>query len=112
MGRHSAPDDDEDVESATGAETAPAHATDTQTPPPAEKRESGGTADLRLLRENPNLRARCAAAVIVPFVIYTLVMIVIGRVGLYLLWVWVPTVLAGVLVGMFLDRAHKANASD
>jgi hypothetical protein len=90
MGRHSAPDDDDE---------------DVATPPPAT--ESSGSADLRMLREDPTLRARCGAAVAVPFALYTLVMIVIGHLGLYLLWVWIPTVLAGILVGMFLDRAHR-----
>jgi len=64
-------------------------------------------ADLRLLREKPALRARCAAAVIVPFLLYTAVMVVIGRVDGYLLWVWIPTVTAGVTVGTFLDVAHR-----
>ncbi|HJQ43468.1 MAG TPA: hypothetical protein VJ831_10320 [Jatrophihabitantaceae bacterium] len=100
MGRHSAPDDDEDEVVDVAERSAPSPGT-----------ESGGAADLRLLREDPSLRARCAAAVAVPFAIYTVVMIVIGKVNLYLLWVWLPTVLAGILVGMFLDRAHKSHST-
>ena len=98
MGRHSAPDDDEEEVVDVAEDAAPST-------------ESGGAADLRLLREDPSLRARCAAAVAVPFAIYTIVMIVIGKVNLYLLWVWLPTVLAGILVGMFLDRAHKSRST-
>jgi hypothetical protein len=26
----------------------------------------------------------------------------------YVIWLWVPTIVAGVLVGHFLDLAHKA----
>jgi hypothetical protein len=34
-------------------------------------------------------------------------MIVLGGTAAYLVWVWVPTVLAGVTVGTFLDVAHR-----
>jgi hypothetical protein len=69
--------------------------------------ESPTQADLRLLRTQPGLRSRCAAGVVVPYLLFTIVIIVIGRTDVYLIWVWIPTVLAGVLVGSFLDRAHK-----
>ncbi len=75
--------------------------------PPAPRPEGATHADLRLLRENPALRARCAAAVVIPFVLYTVAMIVLGSTAVYLVWVWVPTVLAGVTVGTFLDVAHR-----
>jgi hypothetical protein len=117
MGRHSAPDEDDEVESDVQSETltearagtGAAVGGEPAADPPAA--ESAGAADLRLLRENPSLRARCAAAVAVPFAVYTVVMIVVGQVSQYLLWVWLPTVLAGILVGVFLDRAHKQRSS-
>ena len=81
-------------------------------PPPAPKppraRKPGGSAgDLRLVRAHGDVRNRCIAALLAPFVIYTAVMLVIGRFDDYLFWVWAPTVLAGVLVGSTLDHAHK-----
>ena len=142
MGRHSVPDDDEELSSAdtavlvvpeawaeVGAQAgAQAMAEDGQIagrhhtadeggagqptaaivrPPLApESHEVGTHADLRMLRENRALRARCAAAVVVPFLIYTIVLVVVARVDLYLLWMWIPTVTAGVLVGSFLDLEH------
>jgi hypothetical protein len=60
-----------------------------------------------LLRESSVLRLRCAAAVVVPFLVYTVLLIVIGRTDVYLIWFWIPTVLAGVLIGAFLDSAHR-----
>ncbi|MDT4956613.1 MAG: hypothetical protein QOG22_2955 [Pseudonocardiales bacterium] len=134
MGRHSAPEDDEpsaappysavdvDVAAPVGAapgrhENADADAETTTlprietSPPPVEgtkpRAESGTHGDLRLLRERPALRARCAAAAIVPFLLYTAVLAVIGRADIYLLWVWIPTVTAGIAVGGFLDAAHR-----
>jgi hypothetical protein len=59
---------------------------------------------------DPALRARCAAAVVVPFLLYTAVLVVIGRTGLFLLWVWIPLVTAGVVAGMFLDLAARSRA--
>jgi hypothetical protein len=131
MGRHSAPDDDEELSSAdtTVLVVAEAEAEDgraagrhhtaggngaaeptTAIVQPArapEPEETGTHADLRMLRENRALRARCAAAVVVPFLIYTIVLVVVARVDLYLLWMWIPTVTAGVLVGSFLDLEHR-----
>lgn len=74
---------------------------------PKPRVESGTHGDLQLLRERPALRARCAAAAIVPFLLYTAVLAVIGRADVYLLWVWIPTVTAGIAVGGFLDAAHR-----
>jgi hypothetical protein len=74
---------------------------------PMPRPEGATHADLRLLRENPALRARCAAAVIVPFLLYTAALMVIGATASYLVWVWIPTVVAGVSVGTFLDVAHR-----
>jgi hypothetical protein len=131
MGRHSAPDDDaelstDDAVVVTRA-TRPgagrhysaeadddAESVEPTVPLPSVKKpakdarsESGTHHDLRLLRENPALRARCAAAVIVPFLLFTAALVVVGRVDIYLLWVWIPTVTAGVLVGTFLDAEHR-----
>ena len=53
------------------------------------------------------MRNRCVAAVLVPFIIFTVAMFAIGRIGDYLFWVWLPTIAAGVLVGSILDHAHK-----
>lgn len=123
MGRHSAPDDDEpsaaltdvdvdvDIVGEPGRHESADAESDTVTLPRVEasesRAESGTHGDLRLLRERPELRARCAAAAIVPFLLYTAVLAVIGRADIYLLWVWIPTVTAGVAVGGFLDAAHR-----
>ncbi|MEP7020238.1 MAG: hypothetical protein ABI808_06275 [Pseudonocardiales bacterium] len=114
MGRHSAPEDDEpsDAPINTAVDIAAGRhfVTDEDDPAPTSspaRRETGTHGDLRLLRERPALRARCAAAAIVPFLLYTAVLAVIGRADLYLLWVWIPTVTAGIAVGGFLDAAHR-----
>jgi hypothetical protein len=70
------------------------------------------SADLSLLREHSDVRARCIAAVIVPFVLYTVVMYLIGSARDYLIWVWIPLVTAGVLAGSFLDAAHRRHPRD
>jgi hypothetical protein len=92
-GRHAAPDDADEPRAAQ----VPARARATN-------------ADLHMLRVDPALRARCAAAVVVPFLLYTVVLVVIGRTGLFLLWVWIPLVTAGVVAGMFLDLAARSRA--
>ncbi|HEY3736465.1 MAG TPA: hypothetical protein VGL26_03405 [Jatrophihabitans sp.] len=63
-------------------------------------------ADLNLIRAVPGLRAGIFASVVVPFLLYTVAMVLMHRMDVYLIWLWIPTVLAGVLVGHFLDRAH------
>ncbi len=73
---------------------------------PARK-ESDTHADLRLLRKNSAVRAQCLAAVVVSFALYSVVLLVISKTDVYLLWIWIPIVLAGVLVGAVLDAAHK-----
>jgi hypothetical protein len=60
-----------------------------------------------MLRENPAVRARCIAAAVVPFLLYSVVMIVLGRAGAFVLWVWIPIVVAGVLVGAMLDLGQR-----
>jgi hypothetical protein len=75
--------------------------------PVAPRAPSGTRADLKLLRQSATLRVRCIGAVVATFLIYTVAFIVIGRTDVYLLWVWIPTVLSGILVGSFLDMAHR-----
>ena len=50
--------------------------------PGAGKKERASRADLRLLRESSSLRARCLAAVLLPFIVYTIVLVVISRVDI------------------------------
>jgi hypothetical protein len=61
-----------------------------------------------MLRDNPGLRARCIAGAVVPFILYTVVLVVIGRADIYLVWVWIPIVAAGILVGSFLDLGYRS----
>jgi hypothetical protein len=89
---------------AVPAEVAPS-------PAKTKKRKKDGEtdtqADLRVLRENSAVRARSIAGVLVSFLLYTVVMIVIGQTAMYLVWIWIPIVVAGVLVGVVLDLAHR-----
>lgn len=125
MGRHSAPDSDEaDLPAAdvaataviapgrhAGSDTADTGSDTAAETPTAPVRiaelHPGTRGDLHLLRHSRALRVRCAAAVIVPFVVYTALLIGLARTDVYLIWLWIPTVLAGVLVGAFLDAAHR-----
>jgi hypothetical protein len=113
MGRHSVPDD-EDVEPVGAPAEAAGEASPARPQPgpkPAAPRQRAGTsADLQLLRADRALRARAAAAAIVPLFLYVIVMVVIARFDAFLIWVWIPVVLAGVLVGALLDRAHARSA--
>jgi hypothetical protein len=90
---------------------APAKAEVAPSPAKTKKRKKDGEtdtqADLRVLRENSAVRARSIAGVLVSFLLYTVVMIVIGQTAMYLLWIWIPIVVAGVLVGVVLDLAHR-----
>lgn len=100
-----------------GAAAQPAAASPSAAAPPLAgagakpRRESGTRSDLRLLRGSSSLRARCIAGVLVPFLVYTVVLVVMARTGIYLIWLWAPTVTAGVLVGAFLDLAHRQAAA-
>jgi hypothetical protein len=76
-------------------------------PAAAPKREHGGRADLRLLRESSSLRARAIAGLVLPFILYTIVLVVISRLDVYLFWIWIPAILAGVLFGAQLDAAAR-----
>lgn len=81
-------------------------------PPRSAKGSQSTAADLALLREHSDVRARCIAAVVVPFVLYTATMYLIGAVHLYLIWVWIPLVTAGVVAGGILDAEHRRRADD
>jgi hypothetical protein len=130
MGRHSAADDDvDDVDlgiaaaaldppSPRGRHAYPTDADerrpdglllpsrpDRETAPAPEP--TGTRADLMLLRRDPGLRARCIGALLGAFVLYSVVIAVVGRSDLYLRWIWIPIVLSGVLVGALLDLAHR-----
>ena len=63
--------------------------------------------DFALFREHSDVRNRAIAAVLAPFVIYAVVMVVIGRTDVFLIWIWIPLILAGVLMGLVLDLGHK-----
>jgi hypothetical protein len=142
MGRHSAPDDDRDGDvrladpRAAQAHRHGRHALpDNDTSQPADwdrrseavpeppgpatrlrKRVRRGSqssaADLELLRDHSDVRARVIAGAVVPFLIYSLVMYLTGRLGEYLLWAWVPLIAAGVLAGSMLDAAYRKRARD
>jgi hypothetical protein len=64
-------------------------------------------ADLELLRERSDVRARVIAALVVPFVLYTVVLYLAAAMDVYFIWVWIPLVTAGVLAGSILDAAHR-----
>jgi hypothetical protein len=70
-------------------------------------KESDTKADLRLLRQQPAVRAQAIAAVLASFLVYTVVIIALGNTTSYLYWLWVPIVASGVLVGLVLDLAHR-----
>jgi hypothetical protein len=83
--------------------------------PRVGKGNQSTSADLELLRAHSDLRARVIAAVVAPFVIYTLAMYLAGALDVYFIWVWLPLVTAGVLAGSILDAAHRKrgrNAGD
>lgn len=112
VGRHSAPDDGRGHAPAPVAVARPGvprgrHSHPDEGNDDTTRAETGTHADLRLMREIPGLRSRCVAAVIVPFLLYTAALVVIARTDVYLLWLWIPTVTAGIAVGTFLDVEHR-----
>ncbi len=69
--------------------------------------------DLALVAHHSDVRNRCLAGLIVPFVLYVAVMLTIGATGRQtLLWIFIPLITAGVLVGVFLDSGHKRHAGE
>jgi len=81
---------------------------------PLDPAPSKGHSDLMLLRTHAAVRARVGAAVLVPFVLYVLVLLAVGAFELrvFLIWIWIPLVSAGVLGGYFLDAGHRAHDGD
>jgi hypothetical protein len=87
-------------ESGTGAPTA--------APQPAAARTHSSAADLTLVRHHGDVRARCLAGLLAPFVVYAAVLLAAGAsAAAWALWIFAPLVLAGILVGAFLDAGHK-----
>lgn len=127
MGRHSAPDPQKDgaapVEvsetlgpEALGLETPGSGTPGSEVPgsdAPTGRASSsalapGSRGDLQLLRADGGLRLRCAGAVVLTFLIYTAVLILMGRSDVYVIWLWIPIVVSGVVIGGLLDHAHGA----
>jgi hypothetical protein len=136
MGRHSAPEDDaqdSSVAVATNVDVAPRlgrlarpdargdgpagappigeQVTERLQPgesaPPTARGNQSTAADLALLRAYSDVRARVVAAVVAPFVLYTVILYLAGGFGVYLLWAWIPLVTAGIVAGSILDAAHR-----
>lgn len=75
---------------------------------PVGRRAHSTAADLALVRARSDVRARCLAALLVPFVLYAVVLQAVGATGTqWALWAFVPLIVAGVLVGTFLDSGHR-----
>ncbi|MFN2562080.1 MAG: hypothetical protein ABR571_12400 [Jatrophihabitans sp.] len=94
----------------TGEATETAEATTAVSEPTGKKAERGNrstAADLALLRQHSEVRARVIAAVVVPFLLYTAVLYLIGGLGRYLIWIAIPLVSAGVVAGFILDAEHR-----
>ena len=112
-GRHSqpaAPESESSPEPPDQPAAPTAEAATVDAAAPAQKARSwhSTAADLALLKSHGDVRARCLAGVVVPFVIYVAVLLAIGATGRqYLLWIFIPLVVAGVLVGVFLDAGFK-----
>lgn len=112
-GRHARPEDNADNDPGGPPETAPSSAPRTKLRAPRPgKGDQSTAADLDLLRERSDVRARVIAAVLIPFVIYTAALFVLDRANEYLIWVWLPLVTAGVLAGSILDAAHRKRERD
>ncbi len=91
----------------TVSRSAPAEP-DVPAAPPSPARAHATALDLALLRSHSDVRNRCIAGLLVPFVVYVVVMVVLGAHGSqYALWIFIPLITAGVLVGALLDAAHR-----
>jgi len=53
------------------------------------------------------VRALDGVSAAFPPATFTVAMFAIRRIDDYLFWVWLPTIVAGVLFGSILDHAHK-----
>jgi hypothetical protein len=98
MGRHSVPDE-EVVERENDAEIASPSI-------PAVSAKTSAVADLQLVLHNPRLLFTCMAAVSLPFAIYFIVLMTLGRLAVWPVFIGAPMVLAGILVGAVLDHAY------
>jgi len=108
-GRHSVPDDEDEGAPRGGQIDLAAEPTvevQRLAPRPGKGNQSTA-ADLELLRSHSAVRARVIAAVVAPFVIYTLAMYLGASLDVYFIWVWLPLVTAGILAGSILDSAHR-----
>jgi len=77
-------------------------------PPKGARGAQSTTADLALVRRHSDVRNRVIGGALVPFVLYAVVLLVLSATAVqYLLWIWIPTVTAGVLIGFVLDAGHK-----
>jgi hypothetical protein len=72
----------------------------------------GTAADWKLIRDHADVRNRCLAALLAPYLVYTVAMLLIGQMDAYLIWVFLPTVTAGLLIGATLDHAHKRHQDE
>jgi hypothetical protein len=70
-------------------------------------RPEGTKADGLLVRAHADVRNRCLAALVAPFVLWAAVLTVLDQWGDAVLWLWAPLVVGGVLVGVMLDLGHK-----
>ena len=111
-GRHAVPDEggDEPDASAAAAHQVTERLRSEDAAPPIARGNQSAAEDLALLRAHSDVRARVIAAVVAPFVLYTVVLYLAGGFGVYLLWAWIPLVTAGVLAGSILDAAHRKRA--
>ena len=75
-------------------------------------RSTGAVADLHLVLHNRRLLIRCLAALAVPFVVFFVAISLASRMMDWALLIFAPMVLAGVLVGWQLERAHARLASN
>jgi hypothetical protein len=67
---------------------------------------TSAVADLQLVLHSRPLLIACLLAVLVPFGIYFGVMVEIGKLVDWALFLFAPMVVAGVAVGAVLDRAY------
>ncbi|WP_375491499.1 hypothetical protein [uncultured Jatrophihabitans sp.] len=96
---------DVDVAAPQSAPTADAAAS---AHPPRAANPRSTAADVALVRRHRDVLARCVAAAVVPFVVYVVVLLVVGAATrTYLLFVFIPLITAGLLVGALLDAAHR-----
>ncbi len=83
-----------------------------QLPPLQPRPRRASAADFALVRGHSDVRARCVAALVTPFVLYAVVLLVLGAKGVaYALWIFIPLILAGVSLGAVLDAGHRRHGA-